>query len=55
MTKRNEKEILAAFDHMAINELKGTVEKFTTYDSMGRQSRKIVIEYDVITKKRNVS
>jgi len=55
MTKRNEKEILAAFDHMAINELKGTVEKLTTYDSMGRQSKKIVIEYDVTTKKRNVS
>ena len=43
MTKRNEKEILAAFTHMSINELGGTMETFTTYDSVGRQSKKIVI------------
>ena len=55
MTKRNEKEILAAFTHMSINELGGTMETFTTYDSVGRQSKKIVIEYNVITEKRNVN
>jgi len=54
MTKRNEKEILAAFTHMA-NELGGDMQHGTTYDSTGRQSKKIVIEYDVITEKRNVN
>ena len=52
MTKRNEKEILAAFTHMRINELGGTMETFTTYDSVGRQSKKIVIEYDIKQYKR---
>ena len=47
MTKRNEKEILAAFTHMSINELGGTIEHKTTYDSTGRTSKKIVIEYDI--------
>ena len=32
MTKRNEKEILAAFTHMGVNELGGTMQSFTTYD-----------------------
>ena len=52
MTKRNENEILAAFTHMSINELGGTMETFTTYDSVGRQSKKIVIEYDIKKYKR---
>ena len=47
MTKRNEKEIIAAFTHMAIAELDGTIEHFTTYDNTGRTSKKIVIEYDI--------
>ena len=47
MTKRSEKEIIAAFTHMATAELKGTIEHFTTYDQSGRNSKKIVIEYDV--------
>ena len=55
MTKRNEKEILAAFTHMSINELGGDIQHATTYDSTGRQSKKIVIEYNVITEKRNVN
>ena len=55
MTKRSEKEILAAFTHMGVNELGGTMQTFTTYDSTGRQSKKIVIEYNVITEKRNVN
>ena len=55
MTKRNEKEILAAFTHMAVNELGGEIQHATTYDSTGRQSKKIVIEYNVITEKRNVN
>ena len=52
MTKRNEKEILAAFTHMAVNELGGDIQHATTYDSTGRQSKKIVIEYDVNQKKQ---
>ena len=52
MTKRNEKELLAAFDHMA-NELGGTIEHSTTYDSSGRSSKKITIEYNVKNVKRN--
>ena len=52
MTKRNEKEILAAFTHMSINELGGTMQTFTTYDSTGRQSKKIVIEYGIKEYKR---
>ena len=52
MTKRNEKEIIAAFTHMAVNELCGDIRHATTYDSTGRQSKKIVIEYDVKQNKR---
>ena len=51
MTKRNEKEILAAFTHMA-NELGGDIQHCTPYDSTGRQSKKIVIEYDVTEKSK---
>tara|TARA_B100000902_G_scaffold352751_1_gene363694 strand:+ start:129 stop:287 length:159 start_codon:yes stop_codon:yes gene_type:complete len=51
MTKRSEKEIIAAFTHMATGELKGTIEHKTTYDSTGRTSKKIVIEYDIKNKK----
>jgi len=51
MTKRNEKELLAAFDHMA-NELNGTIQYLTTYNSKGATSKKIVIEYDVEEKER---
>tara|TARA_B100000287_G_scaffold20164_1_gene20138 strand:+ start:1709 stop:1870 length:162 start_codon:yes stop_codon:yes gene_type:complete len=47
MTKRSEKEIIAAFTHMATAELKGTIERFTTYDNKGTTRKKIVIEYDV--------
>ena len=47
MTKRNEKEILAAFNHMAVNELGGSCQQFETLNSVGRSSKKIVIEYDV--------
>ena len=32
--------------------LSGTVQQTTTYDSTGRQSKKIVIEYDVARKSR---
>ena len=52
MTKRNEKEIIAAFTHMAINELGGTIQRLTTYDSTGKSSRKIVIEYNIEHKDR---
>ena len=52
MTKRNEKEIIAAFTHMAVNELGGDIRHATTYDSTGRQSKKIVIEYDIKQYKR---
>tara|TARA_R100000742_G_C4267980_1_gene86260 strand:- start:1138 stop:1296 length:159 start_codon:yes stop_codon:yes gene_type:complete len=51
MTKRSEKEIIAAFTHMATAELRGTIEHKTTYDSTGRTSKKIVIEYDIKNKK----
>ena len=47
MTKRNEKEIVAAFTHMAVNELKGTITHSHSLDHSGKTSRKIVIEYDV--------
>ncbi len=47
MTKRNEKEIIAAFTHMAVNELKGTIKEYITSNSVGRSSKKIVIEYDI--------
>ena len=47
MTKRSEKEIIAAFTHMATAELKGTIEYLTTYDQSGRSSKKIVIEYNI--------
>ena len=50
MTKRNEKEILASFTHMATAELNGTIQHLTTYDNKGTTSKKIVIEYDVQEK-----
>jgi len=49
MTKRNEQEIIAAFTHMTVSILNGTIEHFTTYDSKGTTKKKIVIEYDVKT------
>ena len=52
MTKRSEKEIIAAFTNMATAELNGTIEHKTTYDSTGRSSKKIVIEYGVEKNKR---
>ena len=52
MTKRSEKEIVAAFTHMATAELKGTIEHFTTYSQSGRSSKKIVIEYNIEHNKR---
>lgn len=33
--------------------LGGTVSKSTTYDSTGRTSKKITIEYDIKQEKRN--
>lgn len=33
--------------------LGGTVSKSTTYDSTGRTSKKITIEYDIKEKKKN--
>jgi len=47
MTKRNEEQILAAITHMAENELGGTMNTETTWSSLKRSSKKIVIEYDV--------
>ena len=52
MTKRNENEIIAAFTHMAVNELGGTIEHKSTYDSNGRTSKKIVVEYEVLQSPR---
>ena len=52
MTKRNEQEVLAAFNHMTVGELKGTIEHKTTYDSTGRSSKKIIIEYNIEHKDR---
>ena len=52
MTKRSEKEIIAAFTHMATAELKGTIEHLTTYDSKGTISKKIVMEYNIEHNKR---
>ena len=46
MTKRNEEQIIAAITHMA-QELGGTIETRTTFDSTKRSSKKIVVEYDV--------
>ena len=53
MTKRSEKEIVAAFTHMATAELKGTIEHLTTYNSKGTTTKKIIIEYDVKHTMRN--
>ena len=36
-----------------VEQLKGTIEHTITLDSMGRQSKKIVIEYDVTHKKND--
>ena len=46
MTKRNEEQILAAITHMA-QELGGTIETKTTYDSRKRTSKQIIVEYDI--------
>jgi len=36
-----------------VEQLKGTIEYKSTFDSSGRQSKKIVIEYDITHNKRN--
>ena len=35
-----------------VEQIGGTVKHATTYDSTGRQSKKIVIEYDVTEKSK---
>tara|TARA_B100001079_G_scaffold49173_1_gene40226 strand:+ start:654 stop:797 length:144 start_codon:yes stop_codon:yes gene_type:complete len=35
-----------------VEQIGGTVKHTTTYDSTGRQSKKIVIEYDVTEKSK---
>tara|TARA_B100000902_G_scaffold302545_1_gene290522 strand:- start:781 stop:948 length:168 start_codon:yes stop_codon:yes gene_type:complete len=55
MTKRNENEIIAALTHMAVSGLKGTINHYTTYDSKGTTSKKIVIEYNVENNKRETA
>tara|TARA_B100001996_G_scaffold200212_1_gene153235 strand:- start:1312 stop:1560 length:249 start_codon:yes stop_codon:yes gene_type:complete len=36
-----------------VDKLDGKMERLTTYDQSGRQSKKIVIEYDVTHKNNN--
>ena len=47
----NQNDLIAEILTIA-GELDGEVERLTTYDSTGRQSKKIVIEYDVKQNKR---
>jgi|TARA_B100001996_G_C18586227_1_gene564283 hypothetical protein len=46
------KEIMSSLEFIA-EQLKGTLNHYTTLDSMGRQSKKIVIEYDIKQKENN--
>ena len=34
-----------------VDEMGGEINHFTTYSQSGRQSKKIVIEYDIVTEK----
>ena len=44
---------MAGLDRKVMEELlKGDWSQYTTYSSMGRQSKKIVIEYDVTEKSK---
>ena len=45
----NESELIGELN--TINEqLGGTIQRLTTFDSTGRQSKKVVIEYDIRNK-----
>ena len=46
----NQNELIEELNTIA-DQLGGTFQRLTTFDSTGRQSKKIVIEYDVSTKK----
>ena len=45
----NESELIGELNTI-IEQLGGTIQRLTAYDSTGRQSKKIVIEYDVRDK-----
>ena len=45
----NESELIGELNTIT-EQLGGTIQRLTAYDSRGRQSKKIVIEYDVRDK-----
>ena len=45
----NESELIGELNTIT-EQLGGTIQRLTAYDSRGRQSKKIVIEYDVREK-----
>ena len=46
------KELMSSLEFIA-EQLGGKIHHCTTLDSMGRQSKKIVIEYDIKQKENN--
>ena len=50
----NQTDLIEELENIA-TKLDGELKRYTTHDSTGRQSKKIVIEYNVITEKRNVN
>lgn len=50
-TSMNENDLIAEILTIA-GELNGKVERLTTYDHSGRQSKKIVIEYGITNQER---
>ena len=51
MTIHNEKQLIKQINHLSLM-LGGEIEHTSTTSSTGRQSKKIVIEYDVTEKSK---
>ena len=53
-TPMNEDDLIAEILTI-VGKLNGKVERLTTYDNIGRQSKKIVIEYGITHQERKIN
>tara|TARA_B100000131_G_C17888153_1_gene521169 strand:+ start:126 stop:380 length:255 start_codon:yes stop_codon:yes gene_type:complete len=53
-TSMNQNDLISEIVSIA-DKLGGNIERLTTYDQTGRQSKKIVIEYDITHKGKNTN
>tara|TARA_Y100001970_G_C14193091_1_gene836519 strand:+ start:167 stop:421 length:255 start_codon:yes stop_codon:yes gene_type:complete len=53
-TSMNQNDLISEIVSI-VDKLGGNIERLTTYDQTGRQSKKIVIEYDIIHNGKNTN